>query len=312
MERLSDYALSEAVLDALDASICVVDRNGIILAVNQNWRRFSDANGGNGDYVGTNYLESCFVATGSGSEGAEKVGWGLKEVLDGKRERYQLEYPCHSRQEKRWFQARITQLHCDARNLCGAVISHQNITGRRQLELQLKRLAETDDLTGLKNRRKFVNLAGRAIKKACSQEKPLSMVLLDLDHFKDINDTHGHHVGDEALRRVAEHLRNTLRRGDIAARVGGEEVAILLPGSDEWGALIAAERLRSGLAGLQIKTGSRAIGITASFGVSALCADDQGLDDIMARADRALYLAKQEGRNCVRTSSAVRLKSEVA
>lgn len=311
MSRLSDYALAGAVLDALEASICVVDRKGVILAVNENWRRFSDENGGKGDYVGTNYLDSCFTVTCESTEATDKIAHALDKVLAGERERYQVEYPCHSRHEKRWFQVRITQLHCDDGSLCGAVISHQNVTGRKQMEQQLKRLAETDDLTGLKNRRKFVNLAGRAIKKAHGREKPVSLVLLDLDHFKHINDTHGHQVGDEALRKVAEHLRNTLRRGDIAARVGGEEVAILLPGTDEWGAVIAAERLRKGLAGIKVKAGSGSLGVTASFGISAVYPEDKGLDDAMARADRALYLAKQEGRNCVRTHDASRVKSEV-
>ncbi|AVF04275.1 GGDEF domain-containing protein [Devosia indica] len=127
--------------------------------------------------------------------------------------------------------------------------------------------------------------------------------MVDLDHFKAINDTHGHAAGDEALRHVAGQFRCAIRRRDLLARIGGEEFAVLLPSTDEWGAIMVAERLRALIASstLDVETGT--INLTASIGVTALRKGDHNPDDAMGRADRALYRSKDEGRNRVRAST---------
>ncbi len=187
---------------------------------------------------------------------------------------------------------------------CAAVITHQDITARKLLEFDLKKLAETDELTGLKNRRKFLAKADKVLERLKGEGMPASMFIIDLDHFKIINDTHGHAAGDEALRHVAEQFKQGIRRGDLLARIGGEEFAVLLPNTDEWGAVMVADRVRTLVADSAADTEAGKLHLTASIGVTSLCRSDRNPDAALGRADAALYRAKDEGRNCVRTSTA--------
>jgi len=123
----------------------------------------------------------------------------------------------------------------------------------------------------------------------------LSIIMMDVDHFKSINDTHGHAAGDATLRALAEIIETTRRREDIACRYGGEEFAIICRGIHSWQACVLAERLRTKIALQIIPTSDRALRITCSFGV----AGGTGSDQIIAKADHALYRAKHGGRNCV-------------
>jgi diguanylate cyclase (GGDEF)-like protein len=125
--------------------------------------------------------------------------------------------------------------------------------------------------------------------------------MMDLDHFKRINDTHGHPAGDLALSSAARFAASRLRRADLFCRYGGEEFVFLLPGTDLAGAVALAESLRQGLSGLHLEMVSERFTFTASFGVAELHPDTPSLDDLLVRADRALYLAKLGGRDQVRT-----------
>ncbi|WP_217915816.1 GGDEF domain-containing protein [Miltoncostaea marina] len=160
---------------------------------------------------------------------------------------------------------------------------------------RLVALATTDGLTGLANRRVFhERLAGEAAR-ARRAGRPLSLVMIDLDHFKAVNDTHGHQAGDEVLRAMATRLRETSRAGDVVARFGGEEMAWLLPDAAWADALEAAERLRSRIRGEPVGAAGR---VTASLGVAEM--DGRGPEDLVRRADLALYRAKAGGRDrCV-------------
>jgi len=307
MDWLSERRLAGAVLDALTASICVVDHSGVIVAVNEAWRRFSDDNGGNDAFLGMNYIEVCRRATGAGADAAHRFGRNIEEVLTCRRERFETEYPCHSPDTRRWFLTRVTRLDTEAVSHddtdCVAVITHQDITARKLLEFELKKLAETDELTGLKNRRKFLATAGKVLERLKGEGMPASMFIIDLDHFKAINDTHGHAAGDEALRHVAEQFKRGIRRGDLLARIGGEEFAVLLPNTDEWGAIMVAERVRALVASSAAETGEGKLKLTASIGVTSLWKSDSSPDAALGRADVALYRAKEDGRNCVRAAT---------
>ncbi|WP_161542458.1 diguanylate cyclase [Levilinea saccharolytica] len=164
---------------------------------------------------------------------------------------------------------------------------------------QLNDLAVTDTLTGLFNRRHFFYQAESLVIRAQRYGSPLSAVMIDLDHFKDINDTFGHSAGDHVLREVARALSSALRKSDLIGRYGGEEFCVLLPEIDLEEGRTAAERLRQEVFNLQIPTLKGTAAVTASLGVAALNLHGETLDQLLQRADAALYRAKRAGRNAV-------------
>jgi diguanylate cyclase (GGDEF)-like protein len=159
--------------------------------------------------------------------------------------------------------------------------------------------ATTDGLTGLANHATFQASLMDAVALADRHGRPVSLAVIDLDHFKTVNDTLGHRKGDEALQIVAGILRAHARRTDVVARVGGEELAWLLPETPLAEAAGAAERLRAAIAAAPV---AAPLGLTASVGLTALREGDAGADDFFARADAALYRAKDLGRNRVHQS----------
>lgn len=176
----------------------------------------------------------------------------------------------------------------------------------RQLEeanARLERMTLVDELTGIENRRYFQRALDAEWERARRASTSLALILLDLDHFKELNDTRGHPAGDACLRMVGQFLAESIRRGgDVVSRYGGEEFAILLPGCETPEAMRLAERLRIGVEQLGIEYGTTTMRrLTTSCGVASIKPDEgPGAEELIARADRALYLAKRHGRNCVR------------
>jgi len=169
-----------------------------------------------------------------------------------------------------------------------------------RLFTQMQQLALTDSLTGCVNRRSFEMQLERDLRLATRMRQPVSLIMLDIDHFKRVNDTYGHDAGDAALRFLADVLRDELRGVDTAARYGGEEFAVILPQAGLDGALIVAERLRSRLETTEVP----GIGyITGSFGLATFPLHANSRDQLVVAADRALYEAKHAGRNRICTPS---------
>lgn len=168
-----------------------------------------------------------------------------------------------------------------------------------RLRREWENAASTDALTGLWNRRTLIARGSAALDAARSRGSGLAVALLDVDHFKSVNDRFGHEVGDLALQHVARALRSQCRANDLAARHGGEEFVVLLENLDTASAAEAAERLRVALAAEPLVRGDLRLELTASFGVATLTRDDRVFDDLLRRADAALYRAKHEGRNRV-------------
>ena len=174
-----------------------------------------------------------------------------------------------------------------------------------RLHRVVERQAVTDALTGLANRRQFYEVLGREYERSQRFGTPLSLILLDIDDFKQINDSRGHLAGDAVLHGVAATLAELIREIDMAARYGGEEFAILLPQTAQEGAALLAERLRREIASRPIRFGPDEIeGITASFGVAAGPEDSMTQIDLIASADAALYQAKRDGKNHVTVAEA--------
>ncbi len=176
-----------------------------------------------------------------------------------------------------------------------------------RLRNQLEQQARTDALTGVMNRR-ALDLAGQRELAACGRRNsPMAIVAIDLDHFKRVNDVHGHAAGDAALAAAAQLLQRCLRSTDLLARFGGEEFIAVLPDRDGERAQLVAERLRGRMEALHIDYEHRQLTLTASFGVaiaSPLPELAETWSDLLRRADRALYEAKRDGRNCIRVAEA--------
>jgi diguanylate cyclase (GGDEF)-like protein/PAS domain S-box-containing protein len=198
-----------------------------------------------------------------------------------------------------WFEAN-TRAVPGADGTVGAVVSVlRALDERKEREAELERAAASDPLTGLLNRAAFRRVASEAMA-AARQGTPSTLALLDLDHFKAINDTHGHGVGDDALLMVADLLREHVRAGDVVGRVGGEEFAVLFRGLGYVAAAPICDRIRVMLSEQCLPGGD--IGVTMSAGLAELC-PGFGLDPIFAAADRALYRAKAAGRNRIAVES---------
>lgn len=168
------------------------------------------------------------------------------------------------------------------------------------LNASLETLAVRDPLTGLHNRRFMDEALPQVLTAARRSGFPVSVILLDIDHFKAVNDTHGHKTGDRVLQAVGDFLLHQVRNSDSACRYGGEEFLVVLPRLGAEQALQRAEGLRQGLAGLRIGDGATPLSVTLSAGVATTPNGDTSPESLLGRADAALYTAKRAGRNCVR------------
>lgn len=183
--------------------------------------------------------------------------------------------------------------------VAGAAVALQNA----YLYQETQRLATTDALTGLSNYRHFHDLLTLEVQRARRMDYPIGLIIMDLDHFKLVNDRHGHPIGDATLRLVAEQLRKRLRRTDVVGRIGGEEFAAILPGDSLAEVAIVAEKLRRSVEDLPPVRGGMAdtpTRVTLSLGGTSLSAQTVGVEQLIGCADQALYQAKHNGRNQVR------------
>jgi diguanylate cyclase (GGDEF)-like protein/PAS domain S-box-containing protein len=195
-------------------------------------------------------------------------------------------------------QLSITPMHEDDQ-LVGVAAVFEDIAGRKAMEQELTRLATTDPLTGVANRRRFIEQLEIELARMQRFDKPAAFLMMDVDNFKNVNDTYGHAVGDAVLRHLAELSQHRLRRIDLFGRLGGEEFGILLPGTDAAGARQFADSFRRYVADTPLESSKGIIPLTVSIGVAEFDPGDAAPDGVLARADTALYRAKEGGRNRV-------------
>ena len=163
--------------------------------------------------------------------------------------------------------------------------------------LRLRQLAETDFMTGLMNRRSFLAVADDAVAFSRRYKRNMATLMIDIDHFKKINDTYGHAAGDDAIKHVAEIVRQSIRTTDKAARFGGEEFVVLLREIDQETAILLADRIRSSIESATVRHGDTVIPLTVSVGLALFDEGDRDVQDVIERADQGLYVAKKTGRN---------------
>ncbi|HJV24045.1 MAG TPA: diguanylate cyclase [Aromatoleum sp.] len=197
-----------------------------------------------------------------------------------------------------WVDTHAAPLRDHDGHIKGQLAVTRDITAQKNAEQELKRLAETDALTNVANRRHFTVLAELEFSRAQRYGGPLSVLMVDIDHFKKVNDTHGHRTGDLVLQNFAELSQKELRAVDIIGRVGGEEFAVILPETSCEQAEDVAERLRHAVSVAETSSDTGTIvPITISVGIACLSTDTPDLETLLSRADRALYAAKTSGRN---------------
>jgi diguanylate cyclase (GGDEF)-like protein len=198
-----------------------------------------------------------------------------------------------------YFDLRISPLLDHRGQFVGRLIVWRDITDLKHTQLKLEKLATMDVLTQVFNRRYFLEAAETNIKRAARLKQPLALALMDIDHFKNINDTFGHPAGDQALIAFAKICQENIREFDVFARFGGEEFALLMPGIGSKQASQVVERLRLIVSESTLDLDLHSVSITVSLGIADLAGEHDTLDLILHRADQALYAAKQSGRNRV-------------
>lgn len=181
------------------------------------------------------------------------------------------------------------------------------------MQRDLERLATTDALTGALNRRRFMERGAEEFTRSRRYDRPLSVVMLDIDHFKRVNDSHGHATGDEAIRMTVRCCKASLRACDIIGRLGGEEFAVVMPETPPVNAFTAAQRVRESIAAtvMPLEAGGE-LRLTVSIGLSWMAAADRDIEQLLARADAGLYRAKNGGRNRVELEPQIALPKSLA
>jgi diguanylate cyclase (GGDEF)-like protein len=278
-----------AVFDAMAQGVVVVDAGGVLVAANESGARLSDL------------------------EEIQRIRftdwlprWAEARGLDGAAIMRRLNEDCgkeSSTIELPEVEGQAIQLRRDRRSEGGFVLTLTDVTETRRLEMRLREMASTDALSGLSNRRYFMELAESELARAKRFKRMGTLLMIDIDHFKHINDTYGHPAGDKVIRALSATLGGQLRRVDFAGRLGGEEFAVLLPEIPPDKAREAAERLRRALRAQKVHTEKGDISFTVSIGLAGFDGEES-LEHVLAKADSALYGAKRAGRDRVKIAAA--------
>ena len=292
-----DTAVLYATLDALQLSVVVLDGVGTVVATNEAWRRLAQARGATAAdappsaYLGLNYLEAHWVVCGDMAHDTETLWQKVQAVLAGRCASFQSACTYLLPTGTRHLHLNVTPL---GGGHSGAVVTYRDVTEQKRHEAELQDQADHDPLTGLPNRRLFALEAGKALALAERHGHEFTLLYLDLDGFKAVNDTNGHAVGDEVLCQVATRLKSPLRESDLVARLGGDEFLILLQETEAGSSLSAAKRYQQRLE-QPFDAGGHTIRLRGSIGLAHYPRHGRTLDELVRVADRAMYRAKETG-----------------
>lgn len=289
--------VARGALDALAELICVIEADGTLVAVNQRWIEFAGAGGvpAHSAGAGANYFALCRRLMPDVLAAASGMLPALARIRDGSMDDYTVEYRCDSADDWRMFVARARRYPepCPAR----VVILHEDISRRMKTAQRLQFHAHHDPLTQLPNRILLFSRLTDLLLAPESEGALIAVLLIDLDHFKDVNDTLGHPVGDELLKLVAGRLSQCLRHGDTVARLGGDEFAMIVRNLLHRGdAGLVAEKIMRALAP-PFRLRDQQLFITASIGITLSPPDGHEVDQLIKSADIAMYRAKALGKN---------------
>lgn len=292
---LAAARFQQAIFDSLEAQIAVLDRNGTVIQTNAAWRTYAFDSGFAQVpcFMAGNYLEILDYVTERDQKTRVATAAGLVSVATGGAASFQLSHPFFTPKDRRWFVLKVTPVHDVAERV---VVSHEDVSDLKAAELASLTLANVDALTGALSRRNFLNLAEQEVARSLRYELPLMVLMLDLDHFKKINDQYGHAVGDAVLHTFVRTVASVLRESDLIGRLGGEEFAVLLPNTGREGGCALAQRIVESVRANPALGGRGHIVYTVSVGAGGL-SNETSFSELLGVADAALYRAKNGGRD---------------
>lgn len=291
-DLLAAAQFQQATFDSISAQIAVLDQAGTIVQTNAGWKNYATEFGFENS-IGKNYLtllsEQFLLAPAT----VESVSAGMAALSAGEKPFFQVMEPIQCNCHKCWFTVKITPVHDAAHRL---VVTHEDVSVLKCAELASAELANTDALTGAFSRQHFLVLAEQELARSLRYGLPLVVLMLDLDHFKRINDTHGHQAGDAVLQGFVQTVKRVLRESDVMGRIGGEEFAVLLPNTTREGGKALANRIIETVRSEPVAYGARRIVYTVSIGAGSLT-NQTSFAQLLGQCDEALYRAKNGGRD---------------
>lgn len=293
-DAAAQLAALRAIVDDLDYGIVVLDGERNVQFVNRTFRRFWRVPDEVADSR-PNFIKLMYHGRGSAAYAVAPHALGdylarqLESIRSGRDGALNI----------RLNSGEVIRFHCKALPDGGRLLTYGNVSDLVREAEALERLAAIDGMTGLNNRRNFLELAESEWTRFRRYGRPMALLMCDIDHFKRVNDSYGHDAGDEVIKTVADILQKQKRASDIAGRLGGEEFALVLPEATLDSAVAAGERLRKCVAEHVIAAGGTRIPVTISVGASICHTAISGVEELIKQADLALYEAKRSGRNRV-------------
>ena len=291
-ELLAAAQFQQAVFDSISAQIVVLDHAGCILQTNAAWQNYASQC----KYVaslGQDYLALLARNFVVDPASMDALVAGMAAVVAGEALHFRLADPVQCSCGSYWFTIKFTPVHDAANRL---VVTHEDVSELKRAELASVALANVDHLTGALSRQHFMNLADQEMARSQRYELPLVVLMLDLDHFKLVNDGYGHAAGDAVLQSFVQTVKSVLREPDVIGRLGGEEFAVLLPNTTQQGGVVLANRILESVRASPVAVGDQRIAYSVSIGAGYL--DKQKtFAELLGQCDEALYQAKHAGRD---------------
>lgn len=293
MQSLQDREdMLQSISDSVQDALILMDENGLVHFWNPAAEKIFGYS--TGDMIGES-LQCCITAEDNTDMIEDEKGAGVEDLFAN----YGSFTINVRRKNGTLFPAEVLLSPLRKDGKWWVVGTIRDVTERKEAEDKLRKLATTDPLTGLSNRRFFMESAEEALQRALRYERELSLLMMDIDFFKNVNDTYGHDAGDDVLKGFASAGLKILRNIDVFGRIGGEEFSILLPDTGLEGGKLVAERLRKEIETSRMYTRSGELSITVSVGVACLNEKTRSLEHLLKAADIGLYTAKHAGRNRV-------------
>lgn len=291
-DLLEAMEFQHAMFDSISAQIAVLNKDGLIQLTNVAWRNFFSSLALDVS-VGRNYCAVLIDLLAPASAALADLAQGLALVAEGKIPYFHAQEPINTRCGSRWLTVKITRVPGASNRL---VVTHEDVSALKCAELASLALANVDDLTGALSRQFFMSQAEQEMARSLRYALPLVLLMLDLDHFKDVNDSYGHAAGDAVLKGFVQTVKGVLRESDVMGRIGGEEFAVLLPNTTQEGGSVLANRIIAAVRASPVMFEGQLIAYTVSIGASSL-AKHTSFNLLLSDSDVALYRAKKGGRD---------------